>query len=153
MNFLAQADIGSLPANFLKYAIIFVIVAILVASIVAGVVFAGLQYFQSRRAENEAVKREKETQIREIAPQPLQVTKVPGLASEALCDARHGEISRRLVDHDKQIALLWKALRVELPEMERRLNTAGEERTRLVHERINEILSRVSELSGEIKQL
>lgn len=63
---LAQADVGSLPANFLKEMIIFVVGAIIVMAFVCSALFAGLQYFLDKRSS-------RESQKREIHPIPLPV--------------------------------------------------------------------------------
>ena len=92
-----------------------------------------------------------------IDEQPLEVSgnvkvsQKSEAVSREMCEARHYELTRRLNSHDEQIAELWRAVRIEIPELERRLNAANEERIAKVHARINEVLKAVSELKGEVE--
>ena len=83
-------------------------------------------------------------------PQPLQTQKIwPGATLRDI-EVEREETRRRLTAHDAEIAALREMIRVELPEMERRINAANEVRAIETHKRINEILGAVSELRGEI---
>lgn len=52
-------------------------------------------------------------QRREIGPQPLEVKAAMEWASAKECVTRHGEVSRRLSQHDDQIRELWNEMRKE----------------------------------------
>jgi len=106
---LAQADISTLPAGFLKDVIIVMVAAIILMTGLMTAVFMGLQYFLERRriAREEAAA--ENPGVMNIGPTPLPVTKVyPTATLRDLND--HG---RRLDDHDKQLNSLWTTMREE----------------------------------------
>jgi len=86
-----------------------------------------------------------------IEPNPLPVQKIWPAATTAEMRERFDETNRRLAAHDKDLAELREVIRCELPEMERRIATAGEQRVEKIHGRINDVLSEVSKLEGIIE--
>ena len=86
-----------------------------------------------------------------IEPQPMDVRKQPKRFNHDLAEQRHGDHERRIHDCEGEIGDIWKTLRIELPEMERRINKAGEERITKVHDRVNDVLAAVSELRGKVQ--
>jgi hypothetical protein len=102
----AQASSESLPAGWLKYAIIFVVSLLVLIAVVVGAVVSVLQYFQSKRAVGEAQ-----------APQPFIVAMQKEFASKHEFDvhvaanvlehnnlfSKIGGVDRGLREEDKQI--------------------------------------------------
>ena len=91
------------------------------------------------------------SQKTESLPQPLVTQKIWPSATIRDLETHNEEVKRRLEQHDKEIASMREMIRVELPEMERRITAANEVRATQTHTRINEVLSEVSELRGEMK--
>lgn len=111
---------------------------------------------------------------RKIEPDPLRVRKYQERAKEETCkeryewameaiealskanDDEHRRIhdSVRGVEKGLQGSLDGKLSKIleEIPEMERRLNDKGEERSGNIHDRINEILEDVGQIRGELNQ-
>ena len=135
MKLLAQASLESVPDTFWKQFCMALIVLILVVAAIVGI-WVALRKKEPVRLNDEP---------------PIEVRKSPKRFNHELAEQRHGEVTRRLEDHDQEISSLWTAVRVDIPAMERRLNDAGEKRSGDIHDRINEILSAVSELRGEVK--
>lgn len=118
--FLAQADLGQLPAGLLKYLVIGAVAMLVVGSFVAAAVFAGLQYFQSRRDEHR-------TTHTEIHPSPIEIAKAPKRFNKDFEDQRHAEIDRRLTVHDLEIERLRTedmAIRADVTEKFDRISRA-----------------------------
>lgn len=128
-------DISSVPGDFIKNFLIFAIFLLMVAVFIK-------QFFPRRRPEP-----------REITNQPLEIAKASKRYNHDREEGRHQDIDRRLNTHDKQISEIQQKISDELPEMERRLNQSGEDRSSAIHGRINEVLEKVSEVRGEIKTL
>ncbi len=103
---LAQADIGTLPANFIKDLVVFGAAMLVAVSFIVGAIFAALQYYQSRKADGEI----KKTQI---LPSPLEVNaevkSAPKRFNKDFEDQRHTEIDRRLSVHDLELERLRAA--------------------------------------------
>jgi len=107
---LAQADIQNLPAGWLKYMIIFLIVSALVSAALVGAIMAVLQYFQSKRAATES-------QERVLSPQPFIIAMQKEFAGKHEFDlhvaantiehnnlfSKIGGVERGLREEDKQI--------------------------------------------------
>jgi hypothetical protein len=109
---LAQADIGQLPANFIKNIAILLVVVFVLTSFLFGTIFAGLQYFLSRRQS-------KRTMQTEIHPQPFEITKAPKRFNFDFENQRHKEIDNRLLNHENEISALRaedKAIRGDMAE-------------------------------------
>lgn len=109
----AQADIGQLPAGFLKeMAIVFigglVATAFVVAALV-GILQYALDARRNRREELAAANPSPTT----IEPNPLPVTKISPTASLRELNEKHQENVKRLDSHDDQINQLWTTLRAE----------------------------------------
>lgn len=66
-----------------------------------------------------------------------------------MCGAQHADMERRLALAEHEVDHLWKTIRQELPEMERRITAANEERSEKIHQRINVVLAGVSRLEGK----
>ncbi len=102
----AQADLGSVPANFIKDLIIFGVAMLVLVAFLVSALFAGLQYFQSRRAEGATTKTQ-------IFPSPLEVDatvkSAPKRFNKDFEDLRHTEIDRRLSLHDLELERLRAA--------------------------------------------
>ena len=134
------------------------------ALVLAGVSFLLMIFNQSAKARQTlSGKKEKMN----ISPQPLLTREVSGSVTEKDCEARHASISAQLVELRKErisdatkwdesrerMSLKIDAITNQLPEMERRLNKADEDRTTAVHNRVNDILEAVSELRGEVRKI
>ena len=89
---------------------------------------------------------------RESVPQPLQTQKIWPAATLRDLENDRAEVKRRLDAHDKDLAELREVIRIELPEMERRIAAAGEGRVEKIHNRINEVLAEVSKLEGMMER-
>lgn len=144
---LAQADISQVPADFTKNLAIWGIVFVVLASAVSLSLFAALQYFWDRR-------RSSEVQRHEIANQPLEVgiTRTPAKRyNHDAIDHRFITIEGTVDRHEGAIRKIEDRLGVDLPAMERRLDDANEQRVSAVHNRVNDVLLAVGELTGEMK--
>lgn len=131
---LAQS-IEAVPESFWKNFCLSLIAVIVLAGILIGI------YVALRKPEPVKLNDDPAIEVRKSAKR----------FNHDLAEQRHGEVHRRISEHDQEIAQLWNAVRVDIPAMERRLNDAGEERSVAIHDRINEILSAVSELRGEVR--
>lgn len=101
----------------------------------------------------------------EITPQPLVVQAAHDLVREKDCVSRHLTLEQQLVElrgqriqdakdasfSRKSVYGELESVRKEMGEMERRLNTADEQRTQALHSRINDILEAVGELRGKVQ--
>jgi hypothetical protein len=84
----------------------------------------------------------------QIEPNPLPVQKIwPSATIIELKDAI-GRTDLRLDRHDAEIREIREILRKEIPEIERRLSEAGEERAVKLHARINDVLAAISKIEG-----
>jgi hypothetical protein len=76
---------------------------------------------------------------------------------ERIQDVKDAALSRKGI-YDKldsmrrELSTEAQQVRREIPELERRISAAGEERITKVHDRINDVLEAVSELRGEVKR-
>ncbi len=101
---LAQADIGQLPAGFLKEMAILTLGAIVVMAFVVSALFAALQYFMDKRRENKPTL---------LEPNPLPTMKIfPNATIKDLTD-KHDEHGRRIDGHDSEIKNIWMTMRNE----------------------------------------
>jgi hypothetical protein len=131
MRLLAQStDLPAVPSDTLKWVIVVMVAMLLIA-------IAVYSAFGLKRVKMDD------------QPPPI-FRQAPRGYNPELCAARHGEIARRLGDHDKELDKIWQTLRHDLPEMERRMNQVAEERITKVHERVNDVLEAVSELKGQV---
>ncbi len=149
MILFAQADVNSLPANWLKDMVVFTIAVIAVASLASSAFITILQYVLEKRRD---AKSSTDSQPREILPQPLGVEKMSKRYNHEAHELRFKTVEETVERHGAEIGKLWDTLRLDLPSMERRLDKANEERVGNVHERVNEILGEVRELRGEMKE-
>jgi len=148
ISMIAQADMNSLPAGWLKSMVVFIIAAIAVASFASSAVITILQYILEKRRDSQA---STESQPREILPQPLGVEKMSKRYNHDANEQRFKTLEITTDRHGTEIEKLKDTLRIDLPAMERRLDKANEERVCNVHERVNEILGEVKELRGELR--
>lgn len=146
--FFAQADVGSLPANWLKSMVIFTIAVIAVASFASSAFITILQYILEKRRDAKSFA---DPQPREILPQPLGVEKMSKRYNHDANEQRFKTLEITTDRHGTEIEKLKDTIRTDLPLMERRLDKANEERVGNVHDRVNEILGEVRELRGELK--
>ena len=111
---LAQADLGQLPAAFLKEMILFTVGSLVALALIFAGIFTGLQYFADRRRERrEEVRAASPPAPSEISPLPLPVQKIfPNATMKDLAE-KHDEHSRRLDGHDQEIQNLWMTMRKE----------------------------------------
>lgn len=135
MILLAQANFDAAPAEFIKW---FFVVAIAVALVIAAL------WGAFGRRDKQSVKIEREDQ-------PVDVRKSPKRYNHDATENRFVGLEKKTEEHSKEIGELWKTLRVDLPAMERRIQESGERRSKETHDRINDILSEVGELRGEMR--
>ena len=110
---LAQADLGQLPANFLKEMLLFTVGSMVALAFIVAAIFAGLQYFADRRRERREELRAANPPATEIQPLPLPVQKIfPNATMKDLAE-KHDEHGRRIDGHDKEIQNLWMTMRNE----------------------------------------
>ena len=101
---LAQADIGGLPAGFLKEMLVLMFSGIVVMAFVVSALFAALQYFLDKRRGNKPTT---------LEPNPLNTMKIyPSATIKDLAD-KHDEHGRRIDKHDDEISNLWSTMRQE----------------------------------------
>ena len=132
---LAQASLESVPDTFWKNFCLSLIVLIVICGILVGI------WSVFRKAEPVKLNDDPAIEVRKSAKR----------FNHDLAEQRYTEVKGRLGEHDAEINALWNSVRVDIPAMERRLNDAGEERSGAIHDRINEILAKVSELAGEVR--
>lgn len=113
MNLLAQADLDSLPASFVKWMVITVAGTAIIIAFVTGAIVQLLQYFQDKRNATKQAHRDRETKTRDITPQPLVTERAPKRFNAALAESQHIEVTRRLDDHDAELDRIWFSLREE----------------------------------------
>lgn len=101
---LAQADIGGLPAGFLKEMLVLMFSGIVVMAFVVSALFAALQYFLDKRRGNKPTT---------LEPNPLNTMKIyPSATIKDLAD-KYDEHGRRIDKHDDEISNLWSTMRQE----------------------------------------
>ena len=132
---IAQAtDLTAVPDAMLKWVLIILISLGLVAL---------AAYSAFRKPEKTRVKIEDDPAV--------EVRKAPKRYNHDAVEHRFVTIESRVGRHEDDIEKLKDLFRVDLPEMERRLDSANEERVSEVHQRVNEILGEVKEMRGELK--
>ncbi len=129
--FAQSTDLPAVPGDTLKWIIVVVVAMLLIA-------LAVYSAFGSKRIKVED-------------QPPPEFRKAPKRYNHELAEQRFGEHGRRIVGLESEVGEIWRTLRVDLPDMERRMNRAGEERISKVHERVNDVLEAVSELRGKLK--
>jgi len=77
--------------------------------------------------------------------QPVDIQIIEQFVSKAEFNAHVATVNR-------EIFQLREIFRKEIPEMERRISEAGENRVGKLHDRINDVLSEVSTLEGKIEE-
>lgn len=132
---LAQSNFDAVPADFIKWFFAILFVLVLVAAAAWGAF---------GRREKQSVKIDREDQ-------PVDVRKSPKRYNHDATENRFTGLEKKTEEHGKEIGELWKTLRVDLPAMERRIQESGERRSKETHDRINNILSEVGELRGEVR--
>jgi uncharacterized membrane protein YciS (DUF1049 family) len=103
---LAQADIGQVQASFLKQMVIalFAFGALFGTLIIA--LFAWLQYRLDKKSKEREEKRSKETQPREITPQPLGVELASRKWTASVARQAHDSLKEIVDEHSEEIRQL-----------------------------------------------
>ena len=111
----------------------------LIFTIIMALATAGM-WWDARR-----IREERPTQIE---PNPLPVTKV--FPSATLMDLKESQTHahQRIDRLETRVGEIQEVIRKEIPEIERRLSIASEERVTKLHNRINEVLAAVSKIEG-----
>lgn len=109
---LAQADLGQLPAGFLKDALLLITAAVVIICLVVGaIVGIGMWLIEKKRIVRE------ESQASNPQPvaieQPVSFQKVFPAATIRELNEKHDDHSKRLDGHDVQITALWNTMREE----------------------------------------
>ena len=102
---LAQADVGTLPAPWLKSAIVWSVALIIVASFFSSALFAGLQYLLDRRVISRAQKR--------LIEGPVETVEGQKFVTDEICRSRFHANKQRLETAEKNISDLWFEMRKE----------------------------------------
>lgn len=87
-------------------------------------------------------------EVRQIAPQPLAVTAAPEYMTTARCKQMHEQT-------EKFESTQFEAIKKELSDLRAALdrrNDQGEERARLLHERVNTVASALEHTRGQMKE-
>lgn len=121
---LAQAQIDSVPATYVKWFFVCVFAVIVVLAAVAAIA----AYF--RKPEPQRLNDEP----------PIKVEKAPRRFNHDLAESRHGEVTRRLDGHDAEIEQIWFTMRNE--------DSAIRKETGV---KFDAILLALGEIKGEIK--
>lgn len=124
---LAQASLESLPADWLKQMLIFILVTITIVSFATAALFSGLQYFLDRRNASRP-------QERKISG-TLATEK--GLVTDEMCLQRHVENRSRLEKAEEDI----RTLRAEMHNEDRN-----------IRQDLAEKFSSIQRLLGRIEQ-
>jgi hypothetical protein len=134
MTILADTELSSVPAEILKWVTILGVAGIFILLAILGII----SFF--RKPEP--------TRIHDDPP--IEVRKAPRRFNHDANELRFTGIEKRLDSNEEDIEKIKDLFREELPEMERRLDKANEDRVSEVHDRVNEILGEVRELRGEM---
>jgi hypothetical protein len=103
---LAQADFGSLRADFIKSLVVaFIALGVFISFVVVAVV-AWLQYRLDKKSKRAEAERHKESQPREITPQPLNVQIESKKWTQSVARKAHEDLERRVEQHEEEIAQL-----------------------------------------------
>ena len=90
--------------------------------------------------------------IAKVDQEPVpEIRKASPRYNHPLVEQRFSSLEGRVTRHEGRIDKIEDMLRVDLPAMERRMDTAGEKRISDVHDRVNQILEAVGELRGELR--
>ena len=110
---LAQADLGQLPAGFLKDALLLITAAVVIICLVVGAIVAvGMWLIEKKRDARELQKDGQPPQPVAIE-QPIAVQKIFPAATVRELNEKHDEHGRRLDKHDAEITDLWNKMRDE----------------------------------------
>ena len=102
---LAQAQLDSVPATYLKWFMVVLCVLIVMVGVVVGIIKA-LQKPEPNRIVDEP---------------PIKVEKSPKRFNHDLFVSQHQDVTRRLDGHDKEFEELWRTLRAEDAETRRQM--------------------------------
>jgi hypothetical protein len=80
----------------------------------------------------------------------VEFRKAPKRYNHDATEQRFGRAENRLDGHDTELDRLWQTLRVDLPDMERRINKAGEDRIETVRSKMDEVMEKLGELKGRV---
>ena len=110
---LAQADLGQLPAGFIKDALLLITAAVVIICLVVGaIVGVGMWLIEKKRDARELAKDGEPPQPIAIE-QPVMMQKVFPTATIRELNEKHEEHSKRIDGHDVQITALWNTMREE----------------------------------------
>jgi hypothetical protein len=110
---IAQADIGQLPAGFIKDALLLITAAVVIICLVVGaIVGIGMWLIERKRDARELAKEGEPPQPVQIE-QPVGVMKIFPAATVRELNEKHSEHDKRLDSHDVQIGALWNTMREE----------------------------------------
>lgn len=130
MKLLAQADLATVPAEFLKWLLLCGVVALLVTGVVVGI-YAALR----------------KTKV-EIEPQPVEVSKAPKRFNYALAEERHAELDRRVTALEA-----WRdALVDKLDEDKTEIIRAGETRMTAINEHIEGVRNELNRYARDTER-
>ena len=128
---LAQADLGQIPAPWLKEMMLFVLGSIVVMAFVVSALFAALQYFMDKRRDGKTT----------IEPNPLSTMKIyPSATIKDLAD-KHDEHGRRIDVLDKEVSQIWVTMRTEDKEIRKEMS-----------EKFDSISRALGRIEGELKK-
>ena len=120
MNMLAQAtDLPSVPAELLKW----------VLTILAFIAVLGLAFYA-------ALKKPEKMKVRVDDEPAIKVEKTARRYNHDASELRFTNIEETVSEHGHEIAKIKELLRVDLPSMERRLESSNEVRAARIHEHI-----------------
>lgn len=110
---LAQADLGQLPAGFLKEMILFMVAGVVVICLVVGAVIGVAMWLIEKRREQ----RENDAALKPSQPvsleQPVQMQKIFPAATVRELNEGLAAHEKRLDKHDEQFADIWNHVRDE----------------------------------------
>lgn len=129
---LAQStDLASVPDSTLKWVLI-ILVSIL---LIAAASYAAFHKSGPVKIEDNPA---------------VEIRKAPKRYNHDATEQRFNRAENRLDGHDSELDRLWQTLRVDLPDMERRINKAGEERIEKVRDQVVQVLEKIGELKGKV---
>jgi hypothetical protein len=119
----AQADLGQLPAGFLKDAMLLITAAVIIICLVVGAIVAVAMWTIERRRDLRELAEEGQPPQPVAIEQPLAVQKVFPAASVRELKEKHDDHGRRLDAHDKEFTSLWNHVRDEDKEIRQEMTS------------------------------
>ena len=90
--------------------------------------------------------RRRESQLREVHPQPLEVIGAEKGVSETECDLRHDGMDQRVGKVERDVELLRTELKADRISIENLIRAE----TGKIHSRVDDVLEAVSEMRGKV---